>query len=65
MVLKKVGVWVLVWGVSALVSYLIAHLMRQQALTDARVLHAQTIGDVNDLMNGMKHYAKTNFGWVE
>ncbi len=65
MVGKKVGGWVLVWAVSALISYLIARLMHQQLIADARVLHDQTIGDVNDLMNGMKSYAKTNFGWVE
>lgn len=65
MALKKVWGWVAIGAVSALVSYAIALLMRQQTITSARAIHDQTIGDVNDLMKGLQIYAKTNFGRVE
>ena len=63
--LKKVGGWVVIGAVSALISYAIALLMRQQTITIARALHDQTIGDVNDLMNGMKSYAQTHLRGIE
>lgn len=65
MALKKVWGWVAIGAVSALVSYAIALLMRQQTITSARALHEQTIGDVNDLMKGLELYAKTHIRGIE
>ena len=63
--IKRVLGWAGVGVLAAIISYAVAYLARQQTILEARALHDQTIGDVNDLMKGLQKYAQTTFRGIE